>query len=429
MNNNSLKIVEVPIADLKGNPKNPRVWSDAATKNLKASIRAHGLVDPVLLSGVPERMNQIISGHFRVSIMRELGYKTMPAIYLNIASEDKERALALRLNRVGGDWDIELLREFDPTLLLETGFDETDLSRVWDDLLEISDDHFDTQKALADIKIPRTKTGDLITLGKHKVICGSAEDESVVAHLMSKERADLIYADFPFNINLNYESGIGGTRDYGGTLTNDNKSPTEYRQFLKNILTNCLEFSKLDIHVFGWCDQSNIWLLQILYPELGLAPKRVLTWLKNQFSPTPKIAFSKSTENIVYGVRGKPFINQQVRNLNEIVNKEVGSGNRTLEDIIDLIDLMLVKRLPSAQYEHPCEKSPELCEKPLRRCSKPGDIILDPCGGSGMSTIAAEQLGRRCFTVEIQPIFVDLICRRFTELTGIEPVYEKVTRK
>ena len=104
--------------------------------------------------------------------------------------------------------------------------------------------------------------------------------------------------------------------------------------------------------------------------------------------------------------------------MTEILNKEIGSGNRAVDDILDGLDIWLARRIHNSLYEHPTEKPPTLHEKPLRRCTKPGDVVLDLFGGSGSTLIACEQLKRRAFLCEVEPIFCDLIIRRFEALTG-----------
>ena len=98
------------------------------------------------------------------------------------------------------------------------------------------------------------------------------------------------------------------------------------------------------------------------------------------------------------------------------------------DDILDLMDIWLVKRLPSNQYDHPTEKPPSLHEKALRRCTKPGDTVLDIFGGSGSTLIACEQLKRRAIVVEIEPVFCDLIIRRYQQLTGKEAIHANKIR-
>ena len=113
-------------------------------------------------------------------------------------------------------------------------------------------------------------------------------------------------------------------------------------------------------------------------------------------------------------------LEEWAKEANEILNKEIGTGNRTADDIMDIFDIWLAKRLPGQDYEHPTSKPPTLHEKPLRRCSKINDIVLDLFGGSGSTMIACEQLKRRAYMVEIEPIFCQLIINRFEKLTGIK---------
>ena len=129
----------------------------------------------------------------------------------------------------------------------------------------------------------------------------------------------------------------------------------------------------------------------------------------------------------MYGLRGKPYIAKGIDNLNEVMNKEVGTGNQMIEDILDLLNIWLVKRLSGKSYEHATAKPPTLHEKAIRRCTRPGDIILDSFGGSGSTLIAAEQLKRRAFLVELEPAFCDLIIRRYEKLTKkkAKKCYEK----
>jgi len=231
------------------------------------------------------------------------------------------------------------------------------------------------------------------------------------------KKAQAIYTDPPYNIALDYDKGIGGKGRYGGKV-DDSKTDDEFRDFLRKALTNGLAVCDKDAHVFTYCDQRYIWLLQTLYTELGIKPKRVCLWIKNGGSPTPQVAFNKQFEPCVYGTIGSPYLSDKALNLSEILNKEVGTGNRTIEDILDMIDIWLVKRLSGTEYQHPTEKPPTLHEKALRRCTRPGDLALDLFGGSGSLLIACEQLKRSAYLIEREPIFVDLIIRRYEKLTN-----------
>lgn len=417
-----IKTVQVSINDLISPDYNPRKWNQDQIKSLKESIKRFGLVDPIIVNSAPERKNIVIGGNFRLNIAKQLGFKEVPVIYLNIPDIEKEKELNLRLNRNTGEWDFELLKNFDIEMLMDIGFDNDDLSKIWDENLETEDDNFQVDKELAKIKEPKTKIGDIIQLGNHLLVCGDSTDPKVIEKLSKEKTVDMIYSDPPYNINLDYNKGIGGKGKYGGQ-TNDNKSEIDYLEFLRNTLQNGLSISKPDCHIFYWNDENHIGLIQSLFKEVGIENKRACLWIKNGFSPTPNIAFNKCYEACVYGTIGKPYISDSLKNLNEIMNKEIGTGNRTIDDILDLLNIWLVKRLPGGDYEHPTEKSPTLHEKALRRCTKIGDTVLDLFGGSGSTLIACEQLKRKCLIVEYEPIFCDLIISRYKQLTNKEVEY------
>ena len=128
----SIQIVSVPINELNSAPYNPRQWSETQTTQLQTSIERFGFVDPILVNGAKERRNVVIGGHFRLKVAQEIGLKTVPVVYLDIANINDEKALNLRLNRNTGSWNYDLLKEMDISLLLDTGFDDTDLSIMWE---------------------------------------------------------------------------------------------------------------------------------------------------------------------------------------------------------------------------------------------------------------------------------------------------------
>ncbi len=419
----NLKIEYVDVEKLIPAVYNPRTWDEAAIKNLTSSIKGFDIVDPLIVNNVKGRGNIVIGGHFRLEIAKRLGYKQVPVVYVTIPDIDKEKELNLRLNRNTGAWDFELLKEFDVNLLLNVGFDDTDLSHIWDDALSIEDDNFDTEKAIEEIGTPKTKLGDLIKLGNNFLICGAATDPTAVKRLVGANKIHILNYDPPYNILLDYHKGIGTNGKYGGKQTNDNKTDEDYRSFLLKTLQNGLIVANDVCHVFCWCDETYIGLVQGIYQELDIENKRVCLWIKNNQNATPQIAFNKAYEPCVYGIKGKPHLAPTPTNLNEILNKEVGTGNRLPDDILDLFNIWLAKRLPTSEYEHPTQKPPTVYEKSLRRCTKPGDSVLDVFGGSGTTLIACEQLKRRAFLCELEPIFCDVIIKRFQELTGKEAEY------
>jgi len=308
-------------------------------------------------------------------------------------------------------------------MLLDIGFDQIDLSHLWDKELEVQDEDFDVDEELDKIKKPKTKPGDLIHLGPHRLLCGSSTNPDNLKRLFGEDKATMIYSDPPYNINLNYSQGIGGKKDYGGNVK-DNRTYDEYKNFIKETLTSALSVTKPNSHVFYWCDQTYIGLIQELYRELGIVNKRVCLWLKNSQNPVPSVAFNKCYEPAVYGIKGKPYIAPTIQNLNEVLNKEITTGNNLLEETLDHLDVWLVKRLSGKQYEHATSKPPKLHEKAIRRCTKPGDIILDSFSGSASTLIAGEQLKRKVYAIELEPVFCDLAIRRYEKLTGTKAIIE-----
>ena len=405
-----LKIEYVPIEIIKPNESNPRKMTEKQKKDLKENIKKFNFVDPLILNRYKGRENFLIGGHQRLIIAKELGYTKVPVVFVDL-DKTKETELLLRLNENQGQWNYDLLKNFDIDMLLDVGFDNSELSHIWDQTLETEDDNFNVEKEIEKIKKTNIKIGDLFQLGSHRLLCSDSTDPLSLKKLCGNKKADMIYCDPNFNIGLSYNTGISQRQNYGGK-TNDKKSDADYKEFLKKTIVNGLAVSKDNLHIFYYCDQRYIGLVQTIYKELGIKNQRVCLWVKNGLNLTPQIAFNKSYEPCIYGTIGKPYLSE-IKNLNEILNKEVGTGNRVSDDLLDLLDIWLAKRIAGQNYEHPTEKPITLHEKPLKRCSKPGDIILDLFAGSGSTILACQQLKRICYAIEIEPIFCQLIINRF----------------
>lgn len=404
------------VKDLLPYEKNPRTITEKQINDLKKSLKKFNLVEIPAI----DTDGKIIAGAQRIKVLQILGRENeeidVRVPNRKLTQKEYEQYM-LTSNAVGGDWDFEKLKSFDIDMLLDIGFSEDDLSQIWDDHLETEDDDFNVNKELTKIKKPKTKLGDMYQLGSHRLICGDSTDPKIVKRLFGAKKADMIFSDPIYNIGLSYDSGISGKKSYGGK-TKDKKTHVEYRDFLKKSLESALSVTQDNCHIFYWCDESYIGLLQELYREMGIESKRVCLWIKNGQNPTPNVAFSKCYEPCVYGIKGKPRLSKNELTLNEILNKDIGTGNRLIDDVLDMLDIWLVKRLASTDYEHATSKPPTLYEKALRRCSKIGDIIYDGFGGSGSLLIAAEQLKQTAYIVEIEPIFCDLIIKRYEKITN-----------
>lgn len=412
--------VKRKINDLVPQDINPRVITDKQMSDLTKSLKKYNLVEIPAI----DFDGKILAGHQRVKALQLLGRgeEIIDVRQPNRAlTEDEAKQYLIASNALGGDWDFSALKSFDLGILLEAGLDQIELSKFWDKEVQIKDDPIDLDKEVKKALDTDIKTGDMFQLGRHRLICGSSLEQNTVKRLMGDVKADMVNDDIPFNIGLSYDKGVGKNRSFGGTL-NDNKSDDEYRIFVKTIMQNALSVTKKDAHVLFWCDERYVWLLQTLYKELGIDSKRLLVWIKNNSSPTPTVAFNKVTEFIVYGTIGSPYLAKDVNDLNEIQNEGMTTGNNLSDEILDQLNIWMVKRLPSNQYSHPTEKSPLLHHKSLRRCTKVGDVVLDLTAGSGSILVACEQLKRTAYIAELEPVFCQVILNRYKKLTDIDPI-------
>ncbi len=408
---NNLTITYTDIESLKGADYNPRKWSEEQKKSLKESIEKFGTVDPLLVNTYKGRENIVIGGHFRLAMSKELGYKKVPVIYLSLPL-DKEKELNIRLNKNQGEFDLELLKNFDTALLSDIGFNSTELLDIWSDLgLDEEEENFSEENELKKIQEPKTQRGDIIMLGKHKLVCGDSNDNNTLNRLFKEERASMIYCDPIYNLQINYNKGIGGKQNYGGDV-NDDRTEEEYLNFLRQNIRTALTIAKKDCHIFYWNTEQQIWMLQMLYREFGIQNKRVCLWIKNGHNPTPQVAFNKCYEPCIYGTLGSPYLSKKEQSFTEILNKDSGTGNESL----DSINIWTEKRLSAKDYNHATSKPPELHHKAIRRCTKINDIVFDSFGGSGSTLIACEQLKRRAYLIELEPIYCDLIIARYKKL-------------
>jgi hypothetical protein len=298
--------------------------SDKQMSDLKRSLEKYNLVEIPAI----DMDGRILAGHQRMAALKLLG-RGKELIDCRIPNRKLTKREAeeylIASNKISGDWDMDLLKEFDLGVLEFAGFDNIELSEIFDKDREVEEEDFNVEKELKKIKKPKTKLGDIIVLGKHRVICGDSTDPKVIKRLFGKDKASMIYSDPVYNLDINYDGGIGGKQEYGGAVK-DSRTFEEYKKFLKDSLECALAVSQEDVHVFYFCDQIYIGILQELYRSLGISNKRVCIWLKNNQNPVPSVAFNKVYEPAVYGVRGKPYLAESVTNLTEVLNKEMRTG-------------------------------------------------------------------------------------------------------
>lgn len=408
MKNITWTIEKRKVAELIAADYNPRKMTEQEERDLEESIGEFGAVIPVVVN-IGKRANILIGGHQRTRLYAKKGIEDVdvmiPSRELSLA---EEKRLNLRLNKNVGSWDQEKLRDMGLNLLLDVGFGDEDLQVFFDDV-DVIDDSFNTGRAIKEIKNPKAKKGDIYQLGDHRLMCGDAIEIEDVHKLMGKLHADMIFCDPPATL-----------KGEGHVLTpkKEKKDTGDYAAFLDKTIENALVYAKPNCHAFYWCQEKDIWLLQTLYQGRKLKSDRVLLWIKSDMQVTPKNAFNKAYEPVVYGTRGKPFINTGIKHLSEILNKEIDSGNQIQEDVWEYLNLWIDKSDRKDAYDYQYQKPVTLLEKPLKRCTAPGHVIADLFGGSGSTVIACEQLKRRACVMEKDPIMVDVIIRRWEEFTN-----------
>ena len=290
------------LSDIKDNPKNPKKHD---ADFLDQSFKEMGYVSPMIV----DENDMLLAGHGRKSSMARCGYTEVEVVVKRgLTKKQKEKYLLMdnTLTERGG-WDTELLKEFQVEDLFSAGFMADDLNDMWNDVLEITEDDFDLDKAIREIRKPTVKEGELYKLGDNFLLCADSTKEENVLKLMQGKKADMVYCDPPYNISMNYATGLGTSTKYRKDFPDlkfkgfkDNKKLPEYKEFLDATIKNALNVVKPDAHLFYWCDENYIWLLQQLYQENKIHPDRVCLWIKNNFNVTPQKAFNKVFESCIY---------------------------------------------------------------------------------------------------------------------------------
>ncbi len=408
--------VSKKVNDLIPQKINPRIITTKQMLDIKKSLQKYNLVEIPAI----DIDGKILAGHQRIKALQLLdrGEEIIDVRIPNRKLTEKEaKQYLIASNKLGGSWDFEALKSFDMEILQLAGFEDMEIAKFWDEDKEVKEDSFDVEKELKKITEPKTKLGDIIYLGEHKILCGDSTKPENLKRLLGDEKVSMIYSDPVYNLDIDYDGGIGGNKDYGGNVK-DLRTFEEYKTFIHESLESALSVSHSNIHVFCYCDQVYIGLIQDIYRSFGISNKRVCLWLKNNQNPVPKIFCNKAYEPAVYGILGKPYLAESITNLNEVLNKEFGTGNELVSQVDDFLEIWTAKRLSAKDYEHATSKPITLHEKAIKRCTKPGDIILDSFLGSGSTLLAGEQLGRKVYGLELEPRFCDLIIKRYELFTG-----------
>lgn len=380
-----ISIVYVPIGQLKPAEYNPRKADEKQHANLKASIERFGLKDPIIVNSASNRKNVIIGGHFRVRVAQDIGIKDVPVVYVNIPDLEREKELNVRLNRNTGDFDFDLLADFDQDMLKDIGFDSKEL----DSIFQLTNDEKEDDVPEPPLN-PKAKRGDIYQLGRHRVMCGDSICVDDVEKLMGGGRSKMIHTDPPYNVDYGVSKK---PRHKIRTIENDKQSPEEWEEFCKALYSIFKIYNTGDIYMWGASSpegmRMRLWLV-----DMGAHWSATIIWKKQQLVLSPA-KYQRMYEPCFYGW----------------FDKSSFGGDRKQVEVWDL-DRPLNSKL------HPTMKPVEVCERAILNSSQWDDIVLDLFLGSGSTLIACEKTNRICYGMEISPVYCDVIIERWEKYSG-----------
>ncbi|MEI2466641.1 site-specific DNA-methyltransferase [Niallia taxi] len=404
-----MELREISIDKINPAPYNPRVDlqpGDKEYEKLKNSILRFGYVEPCVWN---ERTGHLVGGHQRFKILVEKGDKIIACSVVNL-SDHEEKALNLALNKTGGDWDNlkleELLQELQTSTEIDfelTGFELDDLDGITADLNDtntefehkkVEEDNFDVEEELEKIVEPVTKTGDIWQLGKHRLICGDSTSKENLIRLMDGAKAAMVFTDPPYNVDY-----TGKTKE-SLKIQNDKMDNDSFYQFLFDLYSAMFDVVEEGGAIYVCHADSEGLNFRKGLVEAGWLMKQCIIWVKNSIV-MGRQDYHWQHEPILYG--WKP-----------------GAPHRWEADRKQSTVWYIDK--PQRNPDHPTMKPLELPAKAIQNSIKENEIVLDVCGGSGSTLLAAEQTDRICYTSELDPKYCDVIVRRYEEMTGNKAV-------
>lgn len=376
----------VPIEKLVPYVNNARTHNASQIMKLRSSLREFGFINPVII----DRDYNIIAGHGRVMAAKEEKIDKVPCVFVDYLTEAQKKAYILADNRMAMDagWDEQLLKveieslqaeNFDVSL---TGFDEKELSNLFDSGKDAKDDNFDVDKELQ--KPTVTKAGDVWLLGAHKLVCGDSTKEETYKVLMGEQKANLVVTDPPYNVN--YQGSAG-------KIKNDNLKNDQFYHFLLDSFT-CIEKSMADdasIYVFH-ADTEGL-NFRKAFADAGFYLSGTCIW-KKQSLVLGRSPYQWQHEPCLFGWKKN--------------GRHQWYSDRKQTTIWEFDK-------PKKNGDHPTMKPIPLIAYPIRNSSMTNCIVLDPFGGSGSTLIACEQTGRICRTIELDEKYCDVIVKRYID--------------
>lgn len=447
---------------------NPRKISDKGIDKLKQSIESFGFTNPIL---VQKSSNMIIAGHQRLKAAKKAGLKQVPVIFLDF-DDVKAKAYNLADNRLAdeSEWNMEMLASIIQELellgqnLLTTGFDISEIEDYlnWPVKDEIEEDDFDVEEVVQSIEVPKVKLGDIWALGDHRLICGDCTDIKTVEKLLEYEKAAMIitsppyaeqrknqYASIPADQYPEWFLKVASVAwqvlvDEGSLFVNIKEHSENGQRSLyvmkmviamvehgwkyvdqliwnkqglpggwKNRLRNDFE----PIHYFVKHEDVN-WMVQLVEVDEDMLEKLNAGFYNEHenifhFSKQRKIKFKPKA----VGTYSENVTIYDKNNIRYSRNGNVGIYGKKRKGIARPSNVISIP-VNNEQVEHPAVFPVKLPAFFIKLTSDEGEIVYEPFSGSGTTIIAAEQLKRRCYAVELKPLYCDVAIKRWEKFTG-----------
>jgi DNA modification methylase len=414
-------IQEVAISDIKTFAGNPREIADEALAGLRASLERFGYVDLLIVN---KRNMELISGHQRLKILQAEGITKVTCIMVDV-DDMMQQAMNVSLNNqaIAGYFTqaiipiLERLRQEIPEDYVNLRLQE--LREECQDLeIEMQGNTLPDDIPPAP-REPITKPGDLWILGDHRLLCGSSTKSADVCTLMDGKKAQLLATDPPYMVDYTGADRPNGGKDWSNLYHEVDIPDAEnfYRDFYKIALDHIDQ----DAALYLWHADRRLILIRKIWEELGLLIHQHIIWVK----PCTILTFSVYPwrhEPCVFGWRkgNKPFFRPSQKRIGSVwFTTLLRSGDpESPEYYSDIWEVDWEGKKRNSGLEHPTVKPTEIFAIPMRVHTKPGDICFEPFSGSGSQIIAAERLGRRCFAMELEPVFCDVAVQRWEEFTG-----------
>lgn len=390
-----------PVGKLIPYGRNPRK-NDHVIEQMAGAIQEFGFRIPIIAKSTGE----VVDGHLRLKAALHLGLETVPVVLADDLTPMQIKAFRILANRSAtwAEWDEDLLRleleelQLDDFDLALTGFDDDEIAELLAGEESTTEGHTDEDAAPEVPVTPVSKPGDIWIMGKHRLLCGDSTDATSFALLMASEKATMVFTDPPYGVNY-ANSSKDKMRGTNRPILNDNLGE-DFEPFLKAALTPMIAHCQGAIYIA--MSSSELDTLQAAFRAAGGKWSTFIIWAKNTFT-LGRSDYQRQYEPILYG-----WPEGATRHW---------CGDRDQGDVWHF-------NKPRVNDLHPTMKPVELVERAIRNSSRPGDIVLDPFGGSGTTLIAAEKSGRQARLIELDPKYVDVIVRRWQEYTGAQAVRE-----